>query len=198
MADEIKKIETKVETVEDKELKLLEIQAKKLEMAEKEAALQARLLEIKERTANIEDIEERLAERKLKRETGMQNAHTNGATLKQIQSNEAKIQKRCNHRKGGKGAEGVVAGRGNAPEYAFLPHQMADGALWIRCLRCGKTWKPVLRKWFANDADYLAAKTDYEWAINANTNNTMSTSYQFKWGDNGEYYKDITRYTTFR
>lgn len=200
MAEELKKASA-VEAPkvnEDAELKALQAESIKLENEIKRAELKAKLTEIKEREANVQDIEERLAERQLRRDNVKQNSVTNGATLKQTNDNEKKTQKRCNHRKGGNGAEAVVIGKGHDSNYALLIHGMSNGDTWIRCLRCGKTWKPVKREWFATDLEFMEADGEYKRALEYNTNNTGSSSYQFRWSDGGEYFRDVTRSTTLR
>jgi hypothetical protein len=169
----------------------LEIEAKELEIT-------AKKLEILEKQANLQDLQERLAERELKRETKRQRCVTNGATLKSLAANEAAAQKRCNHKKGGNGANGVVGGKGDSPDYAVLQHTFANGDMWVRCLRCGKTWKPPLRDIYDTDEAYLADVASYQAAINFQTKNTPSSSCQFRFSDNGAYYREVTRDATLR
>jgi len=169
----------------------LEIEAKELEIT-------AKKLEILEKQANLQDLQERLAERELKRETKRQRCVTNGATLKSLAANEAAAQTRCNHKKGGNGANGVVGGKGDSPDYAVLQHTFANGDMWVRCLRCGKTWKPPLRDIYDTTEAYLADVASYQAAINFQTKNTPSSSCQFRFSDNGAYYREVTRDATLR
>ena len=181
----------------------------------RELELKAKELELLERQANLEDITERLAERQMKREQVRQKAYSNGATLRDTAIQEASVQKRCNHRKGGDGAAGVKLGQGVSPHYAVIKHTMLTGELWVRCQRCGKTWKPPIKADYAPgglfdsetklDKDgnygiegYVMALTQYENAKNFPTNNTPSSSQQFKWSDNGAYAREVMRYTTLR
>lgn len=179
-------------------------QAHKEKMRELE--LKSKELEILEKTASLEDIQERLAERQLKREAVRQKAYTNGATLKDTANRQLMIEKRCNHRKGGDGAAGVTLGQGVSPHYAVIKHSMMNGDLWIRCQRCGKTWKPPIKADFGEGGQfatqgiegYVKALTEYETAKNFPTNNTPSSSQQFKWSDNGAYAREVLRHTTLR
>lgn len=174
-----------------KEIEALELEAKKLEV-------ETLKLQKLEREANLQDLQERLAERELKRELKMQRSKTNGDTIKQLQRGDEVAQKRCNHKKGGNGANGVVGGQGDDSQYAVLKHTFANGDMWIRCLRCGKTWKPPIRSLYNTDEAYLRVVAEYEAAINFQTRNVPSASVQFRFSDNGEYYRKVTAATNLR
>ena len=181
----------KPKTAAKKEIEELELEARRLEVEE-------RRLSVLEKKANVQDLEERLAERELKRETIKQRSRINGETLKQLNKNDLSMQLRCNHKKGGNGANGVIGGQGDDSQYAVMKHTFANGDMWIRCLRCGKTWKPVLRESFKSDELYLKAVAQYEAAVNFQTRNVPSSSIQFRFSDNGEYYRQITENTNLR
>jgi hypothetical protein len=174
-----------------KEIEALELETKKLE-------LEAKKLEILEKQANLQDIQERLAQRELDRENKRQRSLTNGETLKQLSANDRAMQKRCNHKKGGNGANGVVAGQGDDSQFAVLKHTFGNGDMWVRCLRCGKTWKPPVRTDFSDEALFLKSVVEYETAINFQTRNVPSGSVQFRFSDNGDYYRKVTSGTTLR
>lgn len=168
----------------EEELKALELEKAKLEIAEKQA--------------NLEDIRERLAERQLKREAVRQTSLTNGATLKQLAEEDKKAQRRCNHRKGGNGAAGVIGGQGDSLDYAVIKHTMLNGDMWIRCQRCGKTWKPPVKEDFKDIEEYAKAYAEYEAAKAFPTKNSPSSSYQFRFSDNGAYFREVTKHSTLR
>ena len=165
-----KAAEDTVEVTHKEKLRDLEVKAKELELLE--------------RQANLEDITERLAERQMKREQVRQKAYSNGATLRDTAIQEASVQKRCNHRKGGDGAAGIKLGQGISPHYAVIKHGMLTGELWVRCQRCGKTWKPPIEIDYAPGGfkaelgikGYVQALSEYETAKNFPTNNTPSFS----------------------
>src|SRR5690348_10930914 len=75
--------------------------------------LEAKQLEVELKKADLIDVRERLAERAIKRETIGERSRINGNTLRQLKQADEARQKRCNHKKGGNGAEGVVLGRGD-------------------------------------------------------------------------------------
>lgn len=179
---EVKKKQSVAEM--DAEIKALELEAKRLEVAEKKA--------------NLQDLQERLDERQLKRENKQSLALTNGATLKQTEANNAAAQKRCNHRKGGNGAQGILLGQGDDTNYAVLKHTFANGDTWVRCLRCGKTWKPPIRANFKTEEDYLSAHVSYKTALEYQTRNIPSGSIQYRFSDNGEHFREAMANTTLR
>lgn len=209
MSEEIKGQPKKSVAEMEAEMKALELEAKQLEVAEKRA--------------NLQDLKERLEERQLRRETLGQRSKINAATLKQTQEIEGKRQSKCTHKKGGNGLPDFVSGNGQSPQYAVIKHIMLNGDTWVRCMRCGKTWKPPLEEDFYFDgnenvvpvtdqhgrllkptrgafsaARFEAAVRDYESAVNFPTNNQTSSSYMFKYSDGGLFSRHILRPTTLR
>jgi hypothetical protein len=172
---------------------------KKSEKTELEAAeLELKNLEILERRANIEDLNERLDERKNRRLAVRMTSVTNGQTLNAIAKEQEQMQRRCNHRKGGNGAAGVMSGQGDSLWFALMKHRMLNGDVWIRCMRCGKTWKPPVKSMFADEAKYQAAVAEYEAAKLMPTNNSPSSSYAFSFSDGGQYFREVTASTNLR
>jgi hypothetical protein len=105
-----------------------------------------------------------------------------------------KAQTKCNHRKGGVLVRNIdkdtgkvtcdvakCLNTGTASQYSVMKHQMMNGDWRIRCTRCGKTWTAPIRQEYRNDREFWAAIEEYEEAINFPTNNTSSTSLQFRW-----------------
>lgn len=157
--------------------------------------LEAARLELQEKELNLKDIKERLFEREAARANLGQRSKINGATLKQLARNRMLNQNRCNHKKGGNGAQGVVAGQGDDPQYAVLKHKMANGDTWVRCLRCGKWWTPPIEADFETAEGYIGALKEYKEAVDFTTRNVMSTSIPFQWGDAGKFYREQLRHT---
>ena len=174
---------TKVMEMES-ELKRLELETAKLVLLE--------------RQANLQDVTERLAEREMIRENKRQRSYTNGATLKQTAAADKAYQTRCNHRKGGNGVNGILGGQGDDNQYAVVNHTNCYGDAWIRCLRCAKTWKPVLESWFETKEGYNGAVAEYEAAKNFQTRNVPSSAYCYKFSDGGTYYREVTRGSNLR
>ena len=184
-----------------KDMTVSEVEA---ELASKE--LELKRLELLEREANLEDLRERLAERQLKRKSrdGVFRGH--GANLKQDTINRKSKQEICNHHKGGDGAQGVIGGQGDDTQYCIMRHVMGNGDIWVRCLRCGKTWKYPVASEYSTKADYQAALVEYHAALKFPTRNHTSGTHTFSWGvvqneqgklEGGpEFYREKTRSVT--
>jgi hypothetical protein len=182
-----------VKTAKQAQLEAMEAEIKALELEEKQLA-------VKFQKANLVDMEERLAERELKRESRRQDAQSKGAALSVKAKNEATQQSNCNHKKGGNGAQGVVGGQGDDSQYAVLKHTFANGDTWVRCLRCGKTWKPPVKSDFKNNAEgYTAAMNVYKAALQFQTRNVPSKGIVFSYGEGGvELYRENTKNANLR
>jgi len=160
-------------------------------------------LELRRLEADTQDIEERLAEREMKRETKRQRSINNGQTLRQIEASTKAVQEHCNHKKGGSGAQGFIAGEGDDSQYSVLKHRMPMGDVWVRCLRCGKTWKPpveskyTVKGKFDQDA-FNAAVREYESAVAFQTRNQTSGSIQFRASDGGKHFREVTKDVNLR
>lgn len=195
---DIKDVIAPKEAVKSQSLAQMDLEIKQIELDAKRAELEAKRLEILERTANVQDLQERLDERQLKRDAKGNEARSHGNVLVSNRSSENAQQKRCNHRKGGNGGEGLISGKGDDDQYAILKHQFCNGDWWVRCLRCGKTWKPPLRDEYENDAQFEKAVALYELALEFNTRNSASGSIMFKFSDGGEHYRREVRNVTLR
>ena len=156
--------------------------AEEVDLELKSKELEIKRLELMEREANLQDLQERLAERQLKRKSrdGVFRGH--GANLKQDKINRLAKQEICNHRKGGDGANGVIGGQGDDMQYAILRHVMGNGDIWVRCLRCGKTWKYPLASDFTTKAEYELALVEYRAMLKVQTRNHTSGTHTFSWG----------------
>jgi hypothetical protein len=181
-----------VEKAKSNQLDVMESEIKALELEEKRLA-------VAYQKANLIDMEERLNERELKRANIKQEAYTKGATLEAIRNEQAKQQGHCNHHKGGNGAQGVVGGQGDDNQYAVLKHTFANGDTWVRCLRCGKTWKPPVKSQHKTQESYDAAMEVYRTALNFQTRNVPSKGIVFQYGAGGvELYRENTKDSNLR
>lgn len=156
---------------------------------------EAKTLELQERQFHIKDLKGRLADRALQELQEKQNREAQGRTFAQDEATDKLRQKICTHRKGG-----IVSARdmraltqgGTEDQYAVIKHQMINGDIWVRCMRCGRTWNPPVESnfFFLNGkvvapADgvfskekFLAAQEEYVRAVQFPTRNTMSGSVQ--------------------
>lgn len=170
----------------------------------KELELQAAKLGILEREANLQDVKERLAEREMLRDNKRQRSYINGQTLKQNNNSDKAKQRACTHKKGGKDIQSYVNGKGNDQYYAIVQHMFCNGDIWITCQRCHQTWMPPARSTFTDakgvfdKEGYEAAQKHYEEVLEWPTDNSPSGSYVFKFSDNGEYYRELTKNSNLR
>jgi hypothetical protein len=143
------------------------------------------LTDILSQEAEREDVIERLADRRNKRNTKSQEYESRGRELVKTGRDQAAVQNACQHKKGGRG--NIPGGflRGNDVNYSVIKHTLPTNQMYIRCARCGKTWKPVSQfdydmKSAEGKAAYEAAKVEYQRAIDFNTDNIESSSITFQ------------------
>jgi hypothetical protein len=198
--------------LEQKQLELVEVELAikkaKLAQLEKDNDLDQQL-----KRAQLQDAEEQLANRKLKSENRLLKAKGNGATLRDIARNQQLTEQGCSHLKGGSGIDALIKGGDDIGNYAVIKHTFANADVWIRCLRCGKTWKPPLEEDFVIDGEfnlalYTAAEQEYRTALDFSTRNQMSGSVMFGFKkirgskasdeDVANHYRKVTKNTTLR
>lgn len=196
---EVKKVAAFAKAAADQaESASIDLELKRLELAKAKAELEEKQLNIELAKANIVDAREKLQERDMKRENHAAKAKTNGQNLLQMNHENKVVQARCNHKKGGNGAAGVLLGQGDDSNYAILKHQFANGDWWVRCLRCGKKWSPPIEEMFKTKEAYLEAYVEYKAALLFQTRNSPSSSMVFNFSDKGEYYRKQMAYTELR
>ena len=180
----------------DEQIKAIELQERVLALELKKAELEAKLLEKQEREYHIKDLKARLADRDIQEKQIQEDRAQQGRTFAQQDATDAYRYRICTHKKGG-----VVTPRdmrvlttgGNNIQYAIMKHQMINGDIWVRCLRCGKTWAPPVEINFFFDkagkqvapqdgtfdrAKFERARDEYIRATMFETNNSMSGSVQ--------------------
>ena len=108
------------------------------------------------------------------------------ATLQFLASRKAN-QDRCNHRKGGRGPDAVMRGQGDDASYALIKHRLPHREFMVLCQRCGKEWMPA-NKWNVENGVLrpTPASEGWDWAIQANSDNTPSASSDFSFAKVGE------------
>jgi hypothetical protein len=176
------------------------------------ADLELKRLELELKRTELQDAQERIDERKVKREDRSSKARTNGENLRSIARTDAITQAACQHHKGGFGLEGIY--QGSDPQFSVIKHTMYNGDTWVRCQRCGKTWKPPIEDDFYFDAQgkqveqdkggkfneeaFKAAVKEYDTALHFQTLNSTSSSYTFRFSDGGKQSRKAMRYTNLR
>lgn len=168
------------------------------EEAMRQVALENAKLSIELQRAQLDDYRDRKDEIANKKENKSQDAKTRGSALLSLAEADRQIQRRCNHKKGGNGLAGVVGGRGDSVHYAVIKHTFCHGDEWIRCLRCGKTWKPPLERSFKTKDQYYIAVAEYKQAQDFQTLNSPSSSSRFAFSDQGANMREIMEPSTLR
>ena len=189
------------------ELAALQVSIAKAQLEDLELSKRERVLSITEKTGTIEKRENALLQIKLDRESS-------GRTFSQQKATDDARQAVCTHKKGGVVSArnmSVLSTGGNSIQYAVIKHQMINGDMWVRCLRCGKTWLPPVKDNFYfnakgkqvapkdgvfSQAKFDAVEIEYKRAVNFETNNSPSGSVQCrftKWDDKSEQWVDATK-----
>lgn len=168
-----------------------------LDLEIKREQLEELKLNRQEREYSIRDLKAKLADREVKEIQLKGDRETRGQAFNKDRLTNELRWRSCTHRKGGK-----VDGRnmnalyfgGDNEKYAIMRHQMFNGDIWVKCLRCGCTWKPVVRANFYfddrgrvvpeklgkfNEEAFRKAVMEYQMALQWPTGNTMSGSHQF-------------------
>jgi len=180
----------------EEQIKQAELAAKLMELEIKRQELEAKGIEIQERKYHIQELKAKLADREISEKQVKEDREQQGRTIAQQEATDKYRYTVCTHKKGGLVSprdQRVLSTGGNAAQYAVLKHQMINGDIWVRCLRCGKTWAPPVEKNFFFDAKgrqvapvdgefskvkFEHAVEDYKRATMFETNNSMSTSVQ--------------------
>lgn len=180
------------------ELEKTELEIKRLELENLE-------LENEERKLNLINKRQDIDQRKMNEEQQFAVYRERGVVLADQSRNEAIGQDNCTHRKGGIDMQGLM-GNGDDTDYAVWKIRWFDGKMWIRCLRCAKTWKPVRLEAFAKvemnkpvaplaPYDSLAsaieafntASAEYRTACAFPTKNQPSGTTQYQFSDPNRY-----------
>lgn len=178
----------------DEQIKQIELESKRLELEIKKQELEAAQLQIEERRYSIRDLKARLADRDIEEKQAQEDREQQGRTFAQQEATDKHRWANCTHRKGGAVSQRdqkVLFFGGDAAQHAIMKHQMITGDIWVRCLRCGRTWKPPIKQeFFVNakgkvvapadgvfdKAKFDEAVADYKRALMFPTNNSTSSS----------------------
>ncbi len=189
------------------EIAAIELKIKKAQLADIE-------LQKRERELNLEDLRGRLGDRETKHKQRQNDRDQQGRTLAQQRRDDEAKQSVCTHKKGGIVSQrdmSVLSKGGNSQYYAVIKHQMINGDMWVRCLRCAKTWTPPVKENFYfsktgkvvvavkdgtfDEVKFAKACEEYTRACSFETNNTPSGSVicRFsKWDPVSESFVDAT------
>ena len=190
-----KKVEVPVESVAD-QLARVQLENAKLEQENLLAEKEAKKLEKIEREYHIKSLKSNIADRELSDKQAQLDRQQQGQTFAQQDATDRYNWSQCTHRKGGmasaRDVRCLTTGGNDAGQYAVIKHQMINGDIWVRCLRCGKTWSPPIERnfFFRNGVvvaqqdgtfdkvKFEAAKVEYMQAVQFPTRNGTSGSVQ--------------------
>ena len=183
-----------VESV-DEQLKRIQLENAILEQQNLKEELEAKATEKERRGLDIKKLKRELEKDALAQMQARNDRESQGRTFSQDDATDKYRWSICTHRKGG-----VVSSRdmralttgGSEDQYAVIKHQMINGDIWVRCLRCGKTWSPPVESNFYFRAGKVVAPVDgvfdkdkfkqshdeYMRAVQFPTRNSMSGSVQ--------------------
>jgi hypothetical protein len=130
-------------------------------------------LEKRRNDMELEDLEDRVLERRQKKALGKMTHDAQEAALDAARRQNVAAQKGCTHRKGGVDLKGVRQG-GNDANYAVIRIRMPDGKIWQHCQRCPATWKP------GDTARTHPTGVGYREALSWPSDNTMAEAAQFR------------------
>lgn len=195
MAEEVKKHEPKVESIDD-QLKRVQLENALMQQEALKLEVEAKKLEQQERQYHIQDLKARINDRELADKQQQQDRAAQGRTFAQEEATDKYRWSVCTHRKGGvvsqRDMRALTTG-GSEEQYAVIKHQMINGDIWVRCLRCSKTWAPPVESMFYldktgrvvapkdgvfNREKFVAAQAEYQRAVQFPTRNSMSGSVQ--------------------
>jgi len=91
---------------------------------------------------DLEIKREQVAKIKAARSAKLEEARSKNLAVLQFLAQREAIFKNCNHRKGGIGAESVMRGQGTDAMFAVAKHKLPNGRYFVLCMRCGHEWHP--------------------------------------------------------
>jgi hypothetical protein len=155
------------------------------DLSNEELDRRAAVIRAQKEEADLQDITERLADRKNKRDMRSNEFYSRGREINKTFRDQAAVQSSCQHKKGGRG--NIPGGflRGNDVNYSVIKHTLPTNQKIVICTRCGKRWPPVSQADFnmktaeGQDA-YKDARAKYQWALDLNTDNSESSSITFQ------------------
>jgi hypothetical protein len=192
------KNEENVKTTEtlDEQIKRIQLENLQLEQQNLKEELEAKAAERERRQLDIKKLKIELEKEALADKQLQYDRESQGKAFAQADATDTYRWSICTHKKGGTASQRdmrVLNTGGNGNQFSVIKHQMINGDIWVRCLRCAKTWAPPVEKnFYFNEAGrqvaprdgkfdkvrFEAARLEYLRACNFETNNSMSGSVQ--------------------
>ena len=188
-------ITTTVQETTDEQLKRIQLENVLLEQQNLREELEAKAAERERRNLDIRKLKIELEKEALASKQLQYDRESQGKAFAQADATDLYRWTICTHKKGGTASQRdmrVISTGGNGNQYSVIKHQMINGDIWVRCLRCAKTWAPPVEKNFYfrdgknvsvkdgkfDKEKFEAARVEYLRACNFETNNSMSGSVQ--------------------
>ena len=169
-----------VKKLNDKEL----MEAENSSLTNDQLQRKLMLIDIESRVSQAELTRHQTAQFKMKQAEQKDKFWSRGRELKNTEASQKKHQDGCSHRKGGRSIEALQKGGTDASDHCILHHLLPNNEWWLRCMRCGRTWRPVHSEDYnltvpAEREAFEQAKAAYKWALEAPTNNSPSSGITF-------------------
>lgn len=136
------------------ELAALQLSLVKAQLENAKAELEERESRAEEHKLTLLDVKQRVEKRQMEAAQRQESRQQQGKVFAQDAAQEAARQNVCTHRKGGIVTPrdmAVLTTGGDSQQAAVIKHRMIDGNLFVRCMRCSKTWVPPQRNNFFFD-----------------------------------------------
>lgn len=136
------------------ELAALQLSLVQAQLENAKAEQEERKARAEEHKLTLIDVKQRVEKRQMEQAQRQESRQQQGRVFAQDAAVEAARQEVCTHRKGGIVTPrdmAVLTTGGDSQQYAVIKHRMIDGNLFIRCMRCSKTWTPPRRENFFFD-----------------------------------------------
>ncbi len=148
------------------------------EAALEQSDVELKALMLEERRLRNQLLKYELEKMQLKKSELLHNHEQVEKDLADMMRQSALRRRQCNHRKGGRGMEGI-RGQGSANEYSIFKHQFPNGEWFIICSRCTNEWRSP----DPNDPNYPALYQAYQTALMYPTDNIPSGGSIFTFKD---------------
>lgn len=147
-------------------------------MSQEEVGLLHSKAQVLRQALDIEDMQERIAERKRKRQEIIEAHKSQQEAIDKFNQDILSQQAICRHRKGGKNLPGILNGRDS--DMSVIIHTYAWGEVMVMCTRCCKEWrKPPVALSKKDPKLYRRQMAEYHEALRFPTDNEPSGSVLF-------------------
>jgi hypothetical protein len=136
------------------ELAALQLSLIQAQLENANAEKEERKARAEEHQLNLLDVRQRVEKRQMDAQQRQESRQQQGRVFAQDAAIEAARQEVCTHKKGGIVTPrdmAVLTTGGDSQQFAVIKHRMIDGNLFVRCMRCSRTWVPPKKENFFFD-----------------------------------------------